>query len=448
MCDETVAEIAVVSTTPHGQSQGVALPRHDRPAPDNTRDQRSRKTGGMKMLTKGVIVVAVTVVLAGAGVGVYSVSQTGNATAENAVPDGTEKRIPVVLTPAKEMTFESTVVVSGNVQAKNYALVSARIPGSLDAVYVDEGDLVESNKTRLFQTDSLKLTKAVAMGEQGLTVAEYSVREKEASLEQMLADKEQAKVDLERYRELIRHNAVPRQLVEQQESRFKQSSAMVKHSEALLALEKTKLEQARVSLTMAQKDLADALVIAPISGRVSQRFMEPGEMAAAGTPVVKIEDLSVLEISVFLPEEYYARVEPGKTRMRIEVSGIDLGVQPVTYKSPTVNPKLRTFEVKGLVESPPPGVAPGCLAEVAIVMDQRTGVGVPTVAIGQRGGHSVVFIVEGEQARMVQVKTGREISGWTEIVEGDVTAQTPVLTMGQQLVEDGTLVSVVKEASQ
>jgi len=399
------------------------------------------------MLTKGVIAVAVTIGLAGAGVGIYSVSQTGNVTAENAVPEGTEKRIPVVLTPAKEMTFESTVVVSGSVQAKKYALVSARIPGSLDAVYVDEGDLVESNKTRLFQTDSLKLTKAVVMAEQGLTVAEHSVREKEASLEQMLAEKEQAKVDLERYRELIRHNAVPQQLFEQQESRFKQSSAMVKHSEALLALEKTKLEQARVSLTMAQKDLADALVIAPISGRVSQRFMEPGEMAAAGTPVVKIEDLSVLEISVFLPEEYYARVEPGKTRMRIEVSGIDLGVQPVTYKSPTVHPKLRTFEVKGLVESPPPGVAPGCLAEVVIVMDERSGVGVPTAAIGQRGGHSVVFLVEGEQARMVQVKTGREISGWTEIVEGDVTAQTPVLTMGQQLVEDGTPVSVVEEAA-
>jgi RND family efflux transporter MFP subunit len=448
MCDKTVAEIAAVSTAPHGQSQGAALRRHDRPATDNTRDQRSRKTGRMKMLTKGVIiVVAVTVVLAGAGVGVYSVSQTGNATAENAVPEGTEKRIPVVLTPAKEMAFESTVVVSGNVQAKNYALVSARIPGSLDAVYVDEGDLVEATKTRLFQTDSLKLTKAVAMGEQDLKVAEFSVKEKEASLEQMLADKEQAKVDLERYRDLILHNAVPRQLVEQQESRFKQSSAMVKHSEALLALEKTKLEQARVSLTMTQKDLADALVIAPISGRVSQRFVEPGEMAAAGTPVVKIEDLSVLEISVFLPEEFYARVEPGKTQMRIEVSGIDLGVQPVTYKSPTVNAKLRTFEVKGLVE-PPPGVAPGCLAEVAIVMDERSGVGVPAAAIGQRGGHSVVFIVEGEQARMVEVKTGRTISGWVEIVEGEVSDRTPVLTMGQHLVEDGTPVSPAQEATQ
>jgi len=397
------------------------------------------------MLAKGAIAIAGFVVFAGLGVGVYSMRPAGEATGDNGKSEQMVKRIPVVLTPAKATTFEDHVVVSGNVQAKNYALVSARMPGSLDSVYVDEGDLVEAGKTGLFQTDSLKLTKAVAIAQQGLQVAELSVQEKEASLEQMHAEKEQAQVDVERYQNLVRDNAVPKQLCEQQETRFKQASAMVKHAEALLALDKTKLEQDRLTLTMAEKDLTDSLVIAHISGRVSQRFKEPGEMAAAGTPVVKIEDLSVLEISVFLPEAYYARVEPGKTRMRIEVSGIDLGIQPLTYKSPTVNPKLRTFEVKGLVESPPPGVAPGCLAEVTIVMDERSGVGVPSVAIAQRGGHAVVFLVEGEQARMVEVKTGREISGWTEILEGDLAAGTPVVTMGQQLVEEGAPVSVVQE---
>lgn len=411
-------------------------------------DHRTRRTGGMKMLTKGVLAVAGIVVLAGLGVGVHSILPAGQATGDNGQSEQEGKRIPVVLTSAKEMTFEDSVVVSGSVQAKNYTLVSARIPGPLDAIYVDEGDRVEAGKTKLFQTDSLKLTKALAVAHQALTVAECSVAEARARLEQALADKEQAERDLKRYQELARDNAVPIQLLEKQETGYRQATAAVKDVEALIALREAQLEQARLSLAIAEKDLADSLVVAPISGRVSQRFKEPGEMAAAGTPVLKIEDLSVLEISVFLPAEYYTRVVPGQTQMRAQVGGFDLGTRPVSYKSPTVDRKLRTFEVKGLVESPPPGVAPGCLAEVAIVMDQRTGVGVPTVAIGQRGGHSVVFLVEGEQARMVQVKTGREISGWTEVVEGDVTAQTPIITMGQHLVEDGTPVSVVKEAAQ
>ncbi len=263
-----------------------------------------KRLGGKRFGGKGIIAVAVIVVVAGAGVGAYSVWQPEDAVAENGSPSEFAKRIPVVLTPAKTMTFENRIEVVGSIEAKQFALVSARIPGTLDAVYVDEGDSVETGKTNLFQTDSLKLTKAVAMAEQGLRVAEYSVKEKEASLEQVLADKEQAEVDLGRYQSLWQDKAVPKQVLEHQESKFKQSLAMVKHAEALLALEKNKLEQARLLLTIAEKDLGDSLVLAPISGHVSKRFKEPGEMAGAGTPVLRIEDLSVVEISAFLPEQY------------------------------------------------------------------------------------------------------------------------------------------------
>jgi len=401
----------------------------------------------MKTVTKGVMAVAGIVVLTGLGIALHSIWPAGQAAADNGAEEDRGKRIPVVLTPAKEMTFESAVVVSGSVLAKNYALVSARIPGPLDEVYVDEGDVVQANQTRLFQTDSLKLTKAVAIAQQGLQVAELAVKEKTANLERMVASLEQAQADLERYRILVQDHAVPKQVFDQQETGWKLASAGVRHAEALLELDKTKLEQARLSLTIAEKDLADSLVVAPISGKVSQRFMEPGEMAGAGTPVVKVEDLSVLEVSVFLPEEVYAQVVSEKTRMRIRVGGSDLGVRPVAYKSPTVNPKLRTFEVKTRVESPPPGVAPGCLAEVAVVLDGRSGVGLPTAAVAQRSGQAVVFLVENNVARMVTVKTGRDTNGWTEILASSLQPGTAVVTMGQQLLNDGTPVTLVREAA-
>ncbi len=399
------------------------------------------------MLTKGAATMAGIVVLAGLGVGVYSMRPVGEATDEGGGSEQVGQRVAVVLTPARAMTFEDAVVVSGSVQAKNYALVSARIPGPLDAIYVDEGDQVEAGKTKLFQTDSLKLTKAVAVARQALTVAECSLAEARARLEQALADKEQAERDLKRYQELARDNAVPIQLLEKQQTGYRQATAAVKDVEALIALREAQLEQARLSLAIAQKDLADSLVVAPISGRVSRRFKEPGEMAAAGTPVLKIEGFSVLEVSVFLPAEDYSRVVPGQTQMRVQVGGIDLGTRPVSYKGPTVNPKLRTFEVKGLVESPPPGVAPGCLARVTVVMGSRSGTGVPAAAIVRRGGHFVVFLVDGGKARMLQVKPGLETGGWTEILQPDLPAGTPVVTMGQQLLEDGTPVSIVKEAT-
>jgi RND family efflux transporter MFP subunit len=404
-------------------------------------DQKQRTGPWIRALT----VLAGLTLAAGAGACLHWMWPSAQALESGVSPAETVPRVPVVLTDAREMLFESTVAVSGSVQAKRFALVSARLPGVLDAVFVDRGDSVQAEQTQLFQTDALKLTKAVAIAGQGLQVAELSVQEKAANLEQVRANRELAELDLERYQALIRENAIPRQLFDQHQTRCKQARAMVRHAEAQLALDESKLEQARLQLMMAEKDLADSLVLAPISGKVSQRFMEPGEMAGPGSPVVKIEDLSLLEVSVFLPEEHYPRVRPGQTQMRIVVNGVDLGAKPIAYKSPTLNPRLRTFEVKTLVDSPPPDVAPGGLAEVTIVLDGRRGTGVPTPAVQQRSGASVVFLVDGDRARMLPVKTGRSASGWTEILDNQLPEGSPVVTMGQQQISEGTPVAVAKE---
>jgi RND family efflux transporter MFP subunit len=404
-------------------------------------EQKMRK----RALSRMPAVSAVFLVLAGTGLFVHWIWPAARALESSETSVESVPRVPVVQTPAREMLFENAVVVSGSVLAKNCSLVSARLPGVLDGVFVDRGDSVRAQQTQLFQTDSVKLTKAVAIARQGLQVAELSVQEKDANLEQARANKELAELDLERYRALLSENAIPRQLFDQQETRFRQASAMVRHAEALLALDKSKLEQARLQLMMADKDLADSLVLAPISGKVSQRFMEPGEMAGPGSPVLRIEDLSLLEISVFLPEEHYPHVQLEQTQMRIVVNGVDLGVRPVAYKSPTINPKLRTFEIKSLVDSPPAGVAPGGLAEVTVVFDGRRGTGVPSSAIQQRGGGSVVFVIENDRARMLTVKTGRSESGWTEILDSQLSVGMPVVTMGQQQLNEGRPVSVARE---
>lgn len=394
------------------------------------------------------VFLAVAAVAAGAAVilGTNGIGPSRTAQADAASPgkQSDEKRIPVVLTAAKTMTFENRIVVSGSVHAKCYAMVSARIPGTLDAVFVDEGDRVEAGGTQLFQTDSLKLTKAVDIAKQDLAVAEASVEEKRALLTRDLAAQQQANADVARYRELLKRNAVAGQAAEQQETRVQQCDADVQHTEALIDLAAAQLEQARLALTIAEKDLADSLVAAPISGWVSERFCEPGEMAGAGTPVLRIEDTAVLEVSVFLPEQFYAHVLPRKTKMRVEVGDIDLGQHAVSYKSPTVHQKLRTFAVKGLVESPPEGVVPGCLAEVTIVTDSREGIGVPSGAVQTRAGESVVFVVEGEKARMLPVTTGADMEGWLEVLEGLASGE-PVVSMGQALIEEDAPVSIVTE---
>ena len=67
------------------------------------------------------------------------------------------RRIPVVLTPATLQIFKQRVAVQGNVEAKEFAMISPRVQGIIEAVFVDEGDSVTAGKTRLFKSDAINL---------------------------------------------------------------------------------------------------------------------------------------------------------------------------------------------------------------------------------------------------------------------------------------------------
>jgi multidrug efflux pump subunit AcrA (membrane-fusion protein) len=392
---------------------------------------------------KGIVVA----LIAGALVVVAAVALSMNRKQQGPLSEGApaQAAFSVVLGEAREMVFEDVLSVAGGGQSKNRALVSARVAGTLDAIYVDEGDAVQAGQTKLFQTDSLKLAKGVEIARQELAVAECALREREAYLEQVQAGSHQDEVDLKRLQRLYDKGVATEHEFEEADSKFKESFAAVKHARATVDLAEAQVGQARSSLSMAEKDLADSRVTAPIDGRVVRRLCEPGEMANTDTVVLEIEDLSVLEISAYLPEEYYARVHPGETHARVHVAGVDLGEQQVSYRSPTVDPRLRTFEVRCIVRNPSSDVVPGALAKVDVILQRREGVGVPTEALQQRKASQVVFVVSGEEARQVPVQTGLETGGFTEITGGGIAAGASVVVMGQYYLDDGAPIAVVKE---
>ena len=357
-----------------------------------------------------------------------------------------QNRRPVVLSEIRQMRFEDHVDVSGSVEAKNTAIVSARIPGVLDKIFVEEGDAVTAGKTRLFQTDKIKVVKALEAARQQLLVAEANADARRATLARIEADLEKASTDYHRFKRLYENdNAVTQNALEIQELQFTRAQAAQKEASAALALAEAQQSQSRSSLAIAEKDMADSLAISPITGNVSARMLEPGEMAGAGTPVMKVDDLSLVEISAFLPEAYYARVIPHQTRLRARIQGKDLDGLVITYKSPIIHSKLRTFEIKGLIEHPPAGVVPGAMARLSVLLDTRTGMGVPLESVLKRSGGQVIFTVENGTAKQLEVKTGLTTNGYIEIMGDTLREHMPVVRMGQEDLDNDSAVSVVEE---
>lgn len=212
-----------------------------------------------------------------------------------------------------------------------------------------------------------------------------------------------------------------------------------------MVLAQAREAQARSNLAIARKDLADARVASPITGKVCQRLMEPGEVAEKkGTAVLRIVDPAILEISAYLPEAYYAHVVEGQTILRVESGGIDIGELTVTTKSSTVHPTLRTFEIKALLKAPPHGVVPGLRANVAVVLQKRTGLGIPSVSVLWRGRERVVFTVKDARAQMLAVETGLESDGWVQVLGYGLAPDMPIVCMGQERLNDKMAVVEVK----
>lgn len=375
-----------------------------------------------------------------AGWGLSRAAQSEMSAAPDAAAAVSAK--PVETVSVSRRTFEARLDVQGNLDAVNVALVPARMGGTVEVLMADKGTVVKKGD-KLAQTDAVKLGQAVTIRRRELDVSQCARREKEAALEQTKARLEKAVIDFERYKKLLEKEVATQDEFEQRESEWKQQKALCDHSRALLDLAKAQEKQAAVALEMAEKDEQDSFITAPIDGMVSERMRELGEMAAPGMPVFKIVDNSALDATAYLPAEYYDRFIPGKTRIRLTVNGHDLGEYPVTYRSPELDPKLRTFEIEARIQNPPDFAAAGSMARMQAIMEQREGFGVPRAAIVQRGGENMVFIAEGNTARLVKVLPGFENDGWLEVTGDGLRDGLRVVTSGQTMLNDGDRIELL-----
>lgn len=175
---------------------------------------------------------------------------------------------------------------------------------------------------------------------------------------------------------------------------------------------------------------------------ISARSAEPGEHMSVGRTILRIDDLSAVEAAAYLPAQYHPEVEPGKTVFRLGVGGRVAGTHLITYRGPTIDPTLRTFEIKGLLENAGDAAVPGQMADLTLIFEARKSLGVPSAAVLVRAGQTVVFAVRDGRAVACPVEPGLQNDGWTEILSG-LEAGEMVVTEGQTQLHDGMAVEVL-----
>lgn len=299
--------------------------------------------------------------------------------------------------------------VSGTVMAKQSAHVAARIAGTVSTVSVHEGDRVTRGG----------LLVMIAAGEHSANAASAAHAVREAQSRKVLAE-----VTYERFSRLFAEQVVTRQELD---------TRRAERDMAEQALARAR-EAARSAGTIA----GYARVVAPFSGIVTARLVDPGGTVFPGMPLVTLEDPGQYQLQIAVPESLLDKVVRGAA-VPVTFDGQTASATGVVAEIvPQIDPASRTFMVKLAI--PADGLRSGLFGKALLPVGEKRVVLVPLRAICERGQLTFVWVVDkNDIVRMRLVKTGAAHGSSMEILAGIVVGER-IVVGGVDKVADGAQV--------
>jgi HlyD family secretion protein len=256
--------------------------------------------------------------------------------------------------------------------------------------------------------------------------------------------------------QLYEQGALPRKELDQSEVAIIQArnqySIAKKHLDTLQAIGKQQqlkaaagqLESAKGKYLGAEAQLSYSEIRSPIDGVVTDRPLYPGEMAAAGTAIVTVMDISAVIAKAHIPQADAALLKVGD-KGTMTVPGLDEPVEgTVTVVSPALDPNSTTVEVWLEAKNPKQQLKPGTSVQLSLTAKTvRDALVVPVVAVISTpdGGSAVMVVGSDGKAHQKTVKLGIRQDDDVQILEG-VGESDKVVTTGAYGLPDNTKIKV------
>lgn len=205
------------------------------------------------------------------------------------------------------------------------------------------------------------------------------------------------------------------------------------------------MEQAKAGEEISRKRLSDTVLHAPVSGFVTKRLIEPGEMAPAGRPAFEIARLDPVEVSVGVPETDVHLVKNGqKAVVTVPALPGQIFSGVIMVINVSADPSTRTYMTRIAVPNPNHILKLGMVAEARIRSDNKIQLTTITgdAVIRDSRGVTSVFVYYPKEKRVYEkrVETGAVYGRDVEIRSG-LTGNEWIVVGGQDRLRDGTLVA-------
>jgi len=341
---------------------------------------------------------------------------------ENLKKPGKNKRaaIPVTTVVATTRTIPVELQATGHVEALHSVEIRSQVTGVLQSVHFAEGQEVKTGDM-LFTIDPRPFAAELARAD--------------ALLAKDKADLENARRDENRYTLAARKGLVSQEQVDTAMTRVATLNATIK-------ADKAAVESARLNLDFCS-------IKAPFSGRTGELYSDQGNLikANADNPMLTINSIDPILISFTVPGQHLLQITASQKQGPIPVlAEQDIGQPPVSgtlvFIDNMVAPTTGLIRLKAQFANDARFLWPGQLINVRLhLTDIIDALVVPSQAlqVGQQG--SYLFVVGPEQrVHYRQVTPGRRYRNYT-VVEAGLKLGEKVVTDGQMLLEDGSLVA-------
>lgn len=321
--------------------------------------------------------------------------------------------VTISTSTATPKTWESYLSSVGTLKAVNGTDISSEAPGIVTEIHFDSGQTVQKGDTLLLLDTSVE----------------------QAQLKNDLAALKLAQINFDRYKTLLKKNAL---------------------SQSDFDITLAKLEEAQASVEATQAKIRQKTVTAPFAGKIGIRLVNVGQYLSAGTAIVTLQSLDPLYVQFNLPEQYLSELyiqEPielsiNSNNQKKSINGT------ITAINSKVDQSTRNILIQATIPNKEMQLYPGMFAQVKVVLRANKNViTLPQTAISYSLHGDSVFVIEAAKkgkesdgspilhVKRKYVKVGERREGEVAIIEG-IKAGEKVVTSGQLKLQNDTHVVI------
>lgn len=357
----------------------------------------------MRPIIKISIVLAVVTGLAACG-------------SENKTESIIEQPIAVEALEIGRQNIPSDLHYSGQVKSHNQSVLSTKIMGQVSNVLVKAGD-------------------HVSKGDLLITIKSKGVNAQLAAAKAMLSEAKAAQLNAtksyNRIKVLKAKGSATQQELDQATSAKDMANARV--------------ESARHQVASIEELISYSSLRSHIDGFVSAKYVNPGDMANPGSPLLALESTQMLKIEINVPEFEVGLFNEGDALVIQLNAFADQSFKGVVDKViPSSAFSGTQFQVSVLLENAPKGVKPGMFGRVSRKGAKSEKVIVPESSLIQKGQLTGVFVISDQEEAMLRwLRIGRKMAQGYEVLSGLDQGERIVISSVDRL-RDGMKVSFTK----